>query len=747
MTAKNKTATKKITKRKPVKASRKKTKSNIIEHPRSSALIFNNRELGWLNFNLRVLAEAEDSKNPLLERVRFLSISSTNLDEFFMKRVGGLKRQVAYGVSAKSSDGQTPEMQLEMIRKRLQPMLKKQLDLAEHLVKEIGAHGCKLVSYPSLTASEKKWIKSYFLRNIFPVLTPLSVDPGHPFPFISNLSTSLGVAIATPQSPDDLLFARIKIPRVLNQWVQIESATGYKGSEKWIHLIDIIKEHLNELFPEMIVQGHILFRVSRNADSDREEEDVEDLLSMIEEELRQRRFAEIVRMEIGQCTLPWLKEYLMSQLELKDDDIFPLSAQYDLADLSSLVSQLNWPSNKYLPWNPVMPIGLSDPHFTIFGAIKKQDILLHHPYESFSDSVEKFIRDASEDPDVLAIKMTLYRTGDNSPFIKALIYAAEVGKQVVCLIELKARFDEERNIYWAQELENAGVHVVYGVVGFKTHSKTALVVRKESDQVRCYAHIGTGNYNVSTSRYYTDLGLLTCDERITSELVEFFNYLTGKSLKQDYQHLVLAPVNMFRKMKDLIDREKDHAFNKRPSLIMAKFNNMEENDISLALYEASQATVPIHIIVRGFCCIKVNVKGVSETIQVQSTIGRFLEHSRIFYFRNGKIDPIDGDFYIGSADWMYRNLHARVEALCPIYDRDLKAKLWNILQLYWNDTKQTWVMKSDASYEKKTKADVKASGLLPVQEELMHQSKLAVQAHEEKLKATLEAELIEQQKR
>lgn len=716
------------------KVIRKKNKDKVIEHPRSSALIFNNRELGWLNFNLRVLAESEDAKNPLLERMKFLAISSTNLDEFFMKRVGGLKRHVAYGVSAKSSDGQTPEMQLAMIRKRLQPMLKKQRELTSNLLTELGHQGCHIVTFSSLNQNEKKWVKNYFLKNIFPVLTPLSVDPGHPFPFISNLATSLGIAISTPQSPDELLFARIKIPRVLDQWVFVDVPEQKQASKKWIHLIDIIKEHLAEMFPEMIIRGHILFRVSRNADSDREEEDVEDLLSMIEEELRQRRFAEIVRLEIGECTLPWLKEYLMTHLELKEDDVFPLSAQFDLADLTALASQLNWTQHKFSNWNPVLPIPLSDPHFTVFGAIKKHDILLHHPYESFSDSVEKFIREASEDPDVLAIKMTLYRTGDNSPFIKALIHAAEVGKQVVCLIELKARFDEERNIYWAQELENAGVHVVYGVVGFKTHSKTALVVRKEADQVRCYAHLGTGNYNVATSRFYTDLGLLTCDERITSDLVEFFNYLTGKSLKHDYQHLVLAPVNMFKKMKDLIQREKEHALNKRPSLIMAKFNNMEENDISLALYEASQASVPIHIIVRGFCCLKVNVKGVSETIQVQSTIGRFLEHSRIFYFRNGQADPIDGDFFIGSADWMYRNLHARVEALCPVYDRTLKEKLWNILQLYWNDTKQTWIMKSDASYEKKQKNSNSNDGdVLPVQEELMRQAKLAWQKHEEAL--------------
>ena len=424
---------------------------------------------------------------------------------------------------------------------------------------------------------------------------------------------------------------------------------------------------------------------------------------------------------MDECTLPWLKQFLMSELDVKEEDVFPMLTHFDLIDFSALSTLLNWPKHKYPSWSPVVPIGLSDPNFTIFGAIKKNDILMHHPFESFSASVEKFIRDASEDPDVLAIKMTLYRTGDNSPFIKALINAAEYGKQVVCLIELKARFDEERNIYWAQELENAGVHVVYGVVGLKTHAKTALVVRKEADLVRCYAHIGTGNYNVTTARFYTDMGLLTCDERITSELVEFFNYLTGKSLKQDYQHLILAPVNMFQKMKELISRESEHAKAKRPSLIMAKFNNMEENDISLALYDASQNHVPIQLIVRGFCCIKTHVKGVSETIHVQSTVGRFLEHSRIFYFRNGQENPVDGDFFIGSADWMYRNLHARVEALCPIYDKASKEKLWNVLQAYWNDTQQTWTMKSDASYERKTKsADM---NVLHVQDELMRLAK------------------------
>lgn len=688
---------------------RRKKKLRVVEHPRSSGVIFSNRELGWLHFNLRVLSEAEDEANPLLERIKFLSISSSNLDEFFMKRVGGLKRHVVYGVSAKSSDGQTPEMQLSMIMKRMPAMLKKQKDLYVSLIKELKNAGCELVTHKDLKDSEKKFINAYFQQNIFPVLTPLSVDPGHPFPFISNLSASLGVSLLNPNNSDEKLFARVKIPRVVNQWIQVE------GTHRWIHLIDVIKAHVGELFPSMKVVGHVLFRVSRNADSDREEEDVEDLLAMIEEELRQRRFAEIVRLEFGECTDPWIKEFLISQLDLKEEDIFPLPAELDLSDFALLANQLNWSQHKFAKWSPVIPAVLNDSTITIFDAIKRGDILLHHPYESFSSSVERFIRDSAADPDVLAIKMTLYRTGDNSPFIKSLIQAAESGKQVVCLIELKARFDEERNIYWAQELENAGVHVVYGVVGLKTHAKTALVVRKEFERVRCYAHLGTGNYNSTTSRFYTDLGLLTCDDRITQELVEFFNYLTGKSLKQDYQHLILAPVNMFNKMKELIQREKENALAKKPAMVMAKFNNMEENDISLALYEASQAGVTTQLIVRGFCCLKPHVKGVSDHIHVQSTLGQFLEHSRIFYFRNGKENPIDGDFFIGSADWMYRNLHARVEALCPIYDKNLKEKLWTILQLYWEDTRQTWVMKTDASYEKKhKKADA-----MGVQNELM----------------------------
>ncbi len=688
---------------KSVKKVRKKRKIEHIEHARSSTELFNNREIGWLNFNLRVLHEAENTKNPLLERIKFLAISSSNLDEFFMKRVGGLKRQIAYGLTPKSSDGQTPKKQLQMIAKALAPMLIQQNGLYQYFQKELFRKGCEIVQFKDLKPLEKKHLKKYFLEQIFPILTPLSVDPGHPFPFISNLSISLGVSLQMTQAADDeKIFARVKIPKLVDQWINIED------TQKYIHVIHVVEAFIDELFPQMKVKGTVIFKVTRNADSDREDEDTEDLLAMIEEELRQRRFAEIVRIEFAKCTDVWLKNFLMRELELKDEDIYSLPAEFDLTDFNLLVSQLPWSEEKFSNWSPVVPQVLME-QTSIFDQIRKADILIHHPFESFSATVERFISDAAKDPDVLAIKMTLYRTGDESPFIKSLIEAAENGKQVVCLIELKARFDEHRNIIWAQELERAGVHVVYGLVGLKIHAKTSLVVRKENKKVVTYAHVGTGNYNVSTSRFYTDVGLLTADTRITSELLELFNYLTGKSLKNDYQHLLLAPINMFQKFKDLISREAEHAKKNKPAHVLCKFNNMEENDISISLYEASQAGVKIDLIVRGFCCIKPNLKKLSDKISVQSTLGRFLEHSRIFYFRNGQENPVDGDFFIGSADLMYRNLHARVEAIIPVYDHTAKEKLWEILNLYWNDQVQTWTMKSDGSYVKKQFTDIKNS--------------------------------------
>ncbi len=679
-----KRTTKKRTSRKPT----------IVDHPLSSESLFTNREIGWLNFNRRVLAEAEDSRNPLLERLKFLGICGSNLDEFFMKRVGGLKRHMVFGVSAKSADGKTPQHQLQEIRKIVLPMIQDQSNCYNRILKPaLEKENIFLLNWKDLSAVEKEHVKNYYNKNVFPVLTPLSVDPGHPFPFISNLSVSLGVTLKFPNS-DDKVFARVKIPKVLPQWILV---TADSSAHRFISLLEVIRENLADLFSEMEVLDVMPFRLTRNADSDQDQEDAEDLLEAIEEELRQRRFAEVVRLEHGPNPNPWMLQFLMEELELSDEDIYELPGELDYTDLGGIYD-LNVPQLKFESFAPVVSPVFTEEGVGLFNVIKMSDQLIHHPFESFSATVEKFIRVASEDPKVLAIKMTLYRTGDNSPFIRSLIRAAEQGKQVVCLVELKARFDEERNIYWATELENAGVHVVYGVVGLKTHAKTSLVVRQEQEGLKCYAHIGTGNYNVTTSRFYTDLGLLTAKEAITADVVEFFHYLTGRSLKNNYKSLLIAPVNMFTKFKAMIEREAEHAKAGRPANIMAKFNNFEENDIAVALYAASQAGVQIDMIVRGFCCLRPGVPGMSEKIRVVSIIGRFLEHSRLFYFRNGQEDPIDGEFFIGSADWMYRNLHARVEAIVPILDRHLKERCYELLQLCVKEQRQAWVMSSDGNY-------------------------------------------------
>jgi len=702
---------------KNLRSGKRKKRPQVMEHPLSSATEFTNRELGWLNFNRRVLFEAEDARNPLLERVRFLSICNSNLDEFFMKRVGGLKRQVAIGISPKSSDGKTPMQQLQEIRTQVLKIMKEQSHVFSKVLRPaLVQNGIHLLRWTDLTVKEREWTQKYYVRNVFPVLTPLSVDPGHPFPFISNLSTSLGITLKHPDR-EDKLFARVKIPQVLPQWIRVEADTAAGSTDlRFVNLVDVIKENLAALFPAMQVLNVMPFRLTRNADISRDEEDAEDLLEMIEEELRLRRFAEVVSLEHGPHPDPWMLQFLREELELSEDDVYELPEELDL-DYTSLniFADLNIPKLKYEPWMPVVPSAFLDEDPTqIFQALKHSDQLVHHPYESFGASVEKFIRAASDDPKVLAIKMTLYRTGDKSPFIKSLIRAAEDGKQVVCLIELKARFDEERNIYWAQELENAGVHVVYGVVGLKTHAKTALVVRQESEGLRCYAHIGTGNYNIATARYYTDLGLLTSREEITSELVEFFHYLTGRSLKNNYERLLVAPVNMFTRFKQMIERESEHARAGRPAQVFAKMNNMEENDIAMALYNASQSGVDIDLIIRGFCCLRPGVAGLSEKIRVSSVIGRFLEHSRLFYFRNGATHPLDGEFFLGSADWMYRNLHARVECVVPIQEKALREKLWEIIQAYLKDQRQTWDMHSDGTYTQRKSNDPGIQGQLMV---------------------------------
>lgn len=687
------------------KSAKKPRKRRLeVEHPLSSESEFTNREIGWLNFNRRVLHEAEDPRTPLLERLRFLGICHSNLDEFFMKRVGRLKRQVALGLMSKSADGKTPNQQIKVIRDLTMKMVADQANIyAQQIRPALAGIGVHVLKWKDLNGREKEWLARYYAKNVFPVLTPLSVDPGHPFPFISNLSTSLGVTLKHPDR-DDQFFARVKIPQVLPQWVRIDPE--FSKDVRFVSLLDLIRENLSGLFPAMQVISVMPFRLTRNADISRDEEDAEDLLELIEEELRLRRFAEVVRIEHGPNPDPWMLKFLMEELDLGPDDVYEAPEELDFTGFTALLD-LNLADHKFTPWNPLVPSAFhEDEPNAFFKLLRAHDHLVHHPYESFAATVEKFIRMAVDDPKVLAIKMTLYRTGDNSPFIKALIRAAESGKQVVCLVELKARFDEERNIYWAQELENAGVHVVYGIVGLKTHAKTTLVVRQETDGLKCYAHFGTGNYNVQTSRLYTDLGLFTANDELTAELVEFFHYLTGRSLKSDYKHLLIAPVNMFNRFKFLIERETRLAKEGQPTLIFAKMNNMEEIDISLSLYAASQAGVDIRLVVRGFCSLRPGMPGISQNVHVMSVIGRFLEHSRIFYFRGGAADPVDGEFYIGSADWMYRNLHARVECIVPVFDRPLKERLWELVQLHLKDQRQTWDMDSAGEYRQRSGSEV-----------------------------------------
>ncbi|MEM1107608.1 MAG: polyphosphate kinase 1 [Planctomycetota bacterium] len=709
---------------------------------------FLNREASWLEFNRRVLHEALDERTPLLERVGFLAIFNSNLDEYYQKRVGGLKRQIEAGLMTRTVDGLSPEQQLAVIRDLVIPMLDEQakcyVEVVRPALKEKGIH---LLTWDELTDADREHANDYFRTNLFPVVTPLSVDPGHPFPFISNLSTSLGVMLQHPgvdkggpvasdlsagteEAAGRLQFARVKVPQVLPRWVKLPCE---EGQDKFVSSDQVLWHNLDQLFEGMIIKHVEPFRITRNADIERDEEDAEDLLELIEQELRDRRFAKAVRLETDDAPFHPMNHFLMQELGLQQEDVYQMPGLLDYNDLWQVHGSVNRPDLKYEPWTPMVPTRLADVDSNIFSIIRNGDVLVHHPYESFSASVERFIRRAAIDPDVVAIKLTLYRTAKDSPFIPDLIKAAEAGKQVVVLVELKARFDEERNVQLAQRLEKAGIHVVYGVVGYKTHTKTSLVVRQEKDGLRTYAHIGTGNYNSKTASLYTDLGLFTCDPRITGDLVEVFHFLTGLSLKRDFKHLLIAPTNMRSRFVEMIDREIAHAQawkdaggneEDRP-LIVAKMNSLEDRRLCRKLYEASNAGVRVQLIVRGFCTLRPGVPGLSENTSVISVIGRFLEHSRIYHFRNGQgvssYDPekvvtkfanradsdsaqatVGPEYYIGSADWMYRNLNNRVECITPVYDPTLQAKLKTIIDTMLADQRQTWDMDSEGNYVQRT---------------------------------------------
>lgn len=676
-----------------------------------SGSLFLDRDLNWLEFNRRVLNEALDERTPLLERVNFLAIFTSNLDEFVMKRVYGLREQIWAGVKKQDAGEPTSESLLQAIHTTIQEMLNRQAEVYHDAIKPaLVAQGIHLLGWSKLTGEERTAAGVIFDKTVFPVLTPLSVDPGHPFPFISNLSLSLGMTLKDPAT-GQCSFARVKIPDTLPQWIRIETE-AFKGSYRFVSLVDLISHHLDRLFPDMQISGVMPFRVTRNAEVESDLDDVQDLLQAVEEQVRQRRMECVVRLECPTGADPVNRRILMEALELGDEDVYEMPGLVEYRSLRDIAA-LPFPAFHYKPWIPLVPCRLQGEETRIFDVIRAGELLVHHPYESFDDTVLRLVRDAVADPDVLAIKMTLYRTGKDSPFVPLLIRAAESGKQVACLVELKARFDEHENIVLARQMERAGVHVVYGVEGLKTHTKTTLVVRREGGEARCYAHIGTGNYHRKTARLYVDMSLLTSRPDLTADIADLFNYLTGRNRKGDYRKLLVAPANMKTRFLTLIGREVEHHKAGRPARILAKMNQLEDRDICNALYAAGQAGVPVDLIVRGFCTLKPGKPGVSQNIRVISIIGRFLEHSRIYYFRNGAAAEVDGEYFMGSADWMHRNLESRVEAITPIEDPAHKAALQRILDIHLSDQRNAWDMKEDGTYvqRKAAKTDESPSAL------------------------------------
>jgi polyphosphate kinase len=685
-----------------------------------------NRELSWLEFNRRVLHEALDSRTPLLERLKFTAIFSTNLDEFFMVRVAAIKEQIEAQVNKLTPDGLTPQDQLDVICPYLRPMVTQQHHHFEQELRPMLAEkGVHILNHIDLTQEQRFYLRHFFEERIFPVLTPLAVDPGHPFPHISNLSLNLAVVVKDPETGTEH-FARVKVPNILPRFVvlpeELQQQNGQQTVWAGVPLEQVIAHNLEFLFPGMNIQEYYLFRVTRDADIAVQEDEADDLLLAIEQGLRRRRMGGfVVRLEIQTSTPDSVRRTLMREMDLTENDVYEIDGLLNLKDLMSLMG-LPLPELKDKPWTPVTPprlqaaIALSqddplsqDTHEDFFSVIRQQDLLVHHPYESFSASVQQFIMQAAVDPDVLAIKMTLYRTSGDSPIVQALIAAAENGKQVVALVELKARFDEENNILWARKLESTGVHVVYGLVGLKTHTKVVLVVRQEGDsegsgiaaRIRRYVHIGTGNYNPKTARLYTDLGLLSCREELGADLTDLFNHLTGCSRQKTYRKLLVAPVSLRDRMTALIRREAEHCRNGNTGRITAKMNSLVDSPIIAALYEASQAGVEIDVIVRGMCCLRPGVKGMSENIRVISIVGRYLEHSRIFHFHNNGQPEV----FIGSADWMPRNLDRRVEAVTPIEDADIAKELKELLDIFLSDNRQAWELQPDGSYVQRRPAE------------------------------------------
>jgi polyphosphate kinase len=664
------------------------------------------RETSWLEFNSRVLHEAIDPRTPLLERLKFMAIFSSNLDEYFMVRVAALKEQLEAKVSKLTADGRTPGEQLEIISSRLRPLVIQQHQHFEQaLRRQLSAKGIHIVDYVDLNQEQRTYLQNYFDQQIFPVLTPLAIDPSHPFPYISNLSLNLAVVVKEPETGEEL-FARIKVPKTLPRFMALPEELRQQFYDRpcvWtgVPLEQAIAHNLESLFPGMNIQEYHPFRITRDTDLELEEDEADDLLLAIEQELRKRRIGgSVVRMELQSSMPEAVRGMLMREMGISDREVYEIDGLLGLGDLMSLM-ELPLPELKDPAWTPGIPPRLrrmndpdDDEGEDFFSLIRQRDLMVHHPYHSFVATVQRFITQAANDAKVLAIKMTLYRTSGDSPILNALIAAAANGKQVAVLVELKARFDEENNINWARKLEQAGVHVVYGLVGLKTHTKVVLVVRREDDRIRRYVHVGTGNYNHRTARIYTDLGLISCREELGADLTDLFNYLTGYSRQRSYRKLLVAPVNMRDRFLGLLHREIDCAHNGQHARIVAKMNALVDPQIIAALYEASRAGVQIDLIIRGICCLRPGVEGISENIRVMSIVGRFLEHSRIYYFHNGGQEEV----YIGSADWMTRNLDRRVEAIAPIEDPEISKDLQEILGVMLADNRQSWDLQPDGRY-------------------------------------------------
>jgi polyphosphate kinase len=653
---------------------------------------FLNRELSWLDFNARVLHLAEDPRVPLLERAKFLAIFSTNLDEFFQVRVAGLKDQVAAGLGPNTADETSPAAQLLDIRDRVEALGRHQQELfLGQVVPALAERGVVFSGYDELDEDDRKHLDEVFDERIFPVLTPLAVDPGHPFPYISDLSLNLAVELREPGT-GERRFARVKVPNLLSRFVVMPDG------ERFVPLEQVIASHLDSLFPGMDIGEHYTFRVTRNADLTLEEEEADDLLAAVEIELRRRRFGRAVRLEIDAEMSDEVLELLQRELDVGDEDVYPQIGPLDLGGLWA-VHALDRPDLKDPVWVPVTDPRLAsrdEEQISFFNVLRRGDILVHHPYTSFATSVEEFIRQASLDPKVLAIKLTLYRTSGDSSIIQSLIRAAEAGKQVAALVELKARFDEEKNIVWARELEKAGVHVVYGLVGLKIHTKTTLVVREESDGIRRYCHVGTGNYNPRTARLYEDLGLLTCDDDVGSDLTQLFNLLTGYAREPEFKKLLVSPAFLRDGIRRLIENEATHGAGGH---IVLKLNSLVDAEMIDALYAASQAGVRVDLVIRGICCLRPGVPGLSDNIFVRSIVGRYLEHARIYHFAHGG-EGGGPAYYIGSADLMPRNLDRRVEALVPVEAPELRGQLDEIIEVNLTDDALAWSLAPDSTWHR-----------------------------------------------